>query len=869
MNTQRCNAFEFGMRIAALACIGLLLALLPDWNHPAMAQASSSVSLTPSSYGFGSVAVGGSGTTSFTVHNGLLADIDLGNAQTSAPFSAISSCGRLAPGASCTIQVNFVPTASGNFSGTLSIVWSQNDLPPPPPGEPAPGGTLTSSLSGTATSSTSPPTPPPALVATPDSATTAQGVPVVINVLANDSGGTLPLTVISVTTPVHGTATTNGSTVTYTPNAGYSGADSFGYTIRDSSGQTASSTVSVTVTPSTVPTPPPALVATPDSATTAQGVPVVINVLANDSGGTLPLTVISVTTPVHGTATTNGSTVTYTPNAGYSGADSFGYTIRDSSGQTASAGVSVTITPVTTTPPALIVTPDSVTVVQGSSVTINVLANVSGGTPPLSVVSVTSPAHGTATTNGSTVTYTPNAGYSGTDSFSYTIQDSSGQTASTSISVTVKSSQKLLEDAANTPNAGAIARTINSICSNQASSTRFRQDCNTLINSVNDNAIAVGSALDQITPSAAGDAPAISQTNVQTQMVNIRARLFDLRSGISGANFDQLRINRGSLQHGGWSLSGQDLRHLLASLGGGGPSAELNNDFGPFGIFASGTVNLGSGDSSTNQAGFDFRTFALTVGTDYRFTDQFVLGSALSYVANDNDIDSNGGQLDTHGYSLTLYGTYFYDDRIYLDGMIDYGWNDYDQQRNVAYQLPDADIQQRFGSNYGGQQFFADLGVGYQFHRDQWTFNPEIRLSYLNLQVDSYQEHADADGPGSAWAVAIDEQKLQSLTSRLGGKINYLIDQPWGALQPQVEFNWLHEFKDNANSITGHFVEGATGPDSLFYLLTDTPTQNYFELGLGLSARFNKGPNFLIQYRTLLNYDVQQNAITAQLRWEF
>ncbi len=201
--------------------------------------------------------------------------------------------------------------------------------------------------------------------------------------------------------------------------------------------------------------------------------------------------------------------------------------------------------------------------------------------------------------------------------------------------------------------------------------------------------------------------------------------------------------------------------------------------------------------------------------------------------------------------------------------MIDYGWNDYDQQRNVAYQLPDADIQQRFGSNYGGQQFFADLGVGYQFHRDQWTFNPEIRLSYLNLQVDSYQEHADADGPGSAWAVAIDEQKLQSLTSRLGGKINYLIDQPWGALQPQVEFNWLHEFKDNANSITGHFVEGATGPDSLFYLLTDTPTQNYFELGLGLSARFNKGPNFLIQYRTLLNYDVQQNAITAQLRWEF
>ncbi|MDS4022033.1 MAG: autotransporter outer membrane beta-barrel domain-containing protein, partial [Candidatus Competibacter sp.] len=452
-------------------------------------------------------------------------------------------------------------------------------------------------------------------------------------------------------------------------------------------------------------------------------------------------------------------------------------------------------------------------------------------------------------------------------------RDAAGQTASATVAVTVtpskKDPQQLLEDAANTPNAAAVGGTIGGLCGNGAGSADFLRDCNALVGAASSSDPAVGPALDQITPGAAGTAPRISQTNVQTQMLNVRSRLSALRSGVSGVDLDRLKIDRGNIQRGGWSLSGQDLRHLLASVGGGGPSAEVKNDFGPFGIFASGTVNLGNSDGTVNQAGFDFKTFALTVGVDYRFTDQLALGSALSYVTNDNSIDGNGGYLDTHGYSLTLYGTYFHTDSFYIDGMIDYGWNDYDQQRNVVYQLPNSDVRQRFGSQYGGQQFFVDLGAGYQFSRGQWTFGPEVRLSYLDLQVDSYREHAGASGPGSAWAVAIDEQNLQSLVSRVGGRVNYLIEQPWGVLQPQAELSWLHEFKDNTPLVAGQFVEGATGPDNLFYLLTDPLDQNYFELGLGLSARFNKGPAFLIQYRTLLDYDVRQNAITAQLRWEF
>ena len=53
------------------------------------------------------------------------------------------------------------------------------------------------------------------------------------------------------------------------------------------------------------------------------------------------------------------------------------------------------------------------------------------------ITAVTSPANGTVTQNGSVVTYTPNSGFSGSDSFSYTLQDANSATATASVSVTV------------------------------------------------------------------------------------------------------------------------------------------------------------------------------------------------------------------------------------------------------------------------------------------------------------------------------------------------------------------------------------------------------------------------------------------------
>jgi hypothetical protein len=86
-------------------------------------------------------------------------------------------------------------------------------------------------------------------VAVDDSAVTEVDHPVTINVIANDSDPEGdPLSLKSVGWPSHGRRQYNGNgTITYTPEAGFVGVDTFTYVLRDGNGGLAQGTVTVTV----------------------------------------------------------------------------------------------------------------------------------------------------------------------------------------------------------------------------------------------------------------------------------------------------------------------------------------------------------------------------------------------------------------------------------------------------------------------------------------------------------------------------------------------------------------------------------------------------------------------------------------------
>jgi len=200
--------------------------------------------------------------------------------------------------------------------------------------------------------------------------------------------------------------------------------------------------------PPPVNTPP---VAVNDSLTTDQDVSVTFAgtmLLSNDSdadGDTLSISAID-STSANGAAVIDngGGNYTYSPLAGFSGTDTFGYTVTDGNGGFSSATVTMMVVGTTNTPP--VANNDSVTTDQDVPVTLmasTLLANDSDADgDALSILSIdtTSSNGGSITDNGdATFTYTPAAGFSGTDSFTYSITDANGGTDNATVTVTVNS----------------------------------------------------------------------------------------------------------------------------------------------------------------------------------------------------------------------------------------------------------------------------------------------------------------------------------------------------------------------------------------------------------------------------------------------
>lgn len=252
---------------------------------------------------------------------------------------------------------------------------------------------------------------------------------VVIAVLANDTDPDADgLTVASVGTPAKGTASTDGTTVSYTPDDDFCAqdptdfTDTFGYEVTDG---TATVPASITVTVLCPNTPP---VAGDVTVTVDEDVTTTIDVLAEASdlnADPLLVHVGSVSDPVHGTATIlpDQSAISYTPDPDYHGIDSFTFAVTDGMDPSNVATVHITVANINDPPVAVDdILPDTS---EGVAVQHDVVANdTDADGDVLQVFTVSDPPHGAALKVSPTeVRYTPAAGWCGVDGFTYVVTD--------------------------------------------------------------------------------------------------------------------------------------------------------------------------------------------------------------------------------------------------------------------------------------------------------------------------------------------------------------------------------------------------------------------------------------------------------------
>ncbi len=264
--------------------------------------------------------------------------------------------------------------------------------------------------------------------------TTDENTPVNGAIIATDADGDTLSYVLS-GSPANGTVILNTvtGTYTYTPNSGYSGSDSFVVTVSDGNGGTDTITVNVGINNGN-----DAPVANNDTATTDESTAVTIAVRGNDTDADGDaLTVTGVTQGANGSVVIDAVTGNpiYTPNSGFSGTDSFTYTVSDGNGGTASATVTVTVNAAVNTAP---VGPDTNETVAEDGVLNSSVSATDADGDALTYTLGTGPAHGALTFNpDGTYSYTPGANYNGSDSFTVTVSDGRGGTDTITVNINV------------------------------------------------------------------------------------------------------------------------------------------------------------------------------------------------------------------------------------------------------------------------------------------------------------------------------------------------------------------------------------------------------------------------------------------------
>ncbi len=424
----------------------------------------------------------------------------------------------------------------------------------------------------------------------------------------------------------------------------------------------------------------------------------------------------------------------------------------------------------------------------------------------------------------------------------------------------------LSSEAPVTPPQSAIGAVIEDICPQGViTSTDFQARCDELVDGVLGVVSGEGSgtdlegARDGLQAMAPEEAAVVGTTQVDAasaQIDNIGARIANVRSGATGAT--AYAAPRGGLLHGA----------------AGDPARS------PWGLFATGIYSRADRDATLRESGFEADDVGVTAGIDYNFADEVLLGVAFGYRNSDADIDRNGGTLDTDSYSAFLYWSLYPDEFWFVDAMFGYTQNDHDQQRTVAYQIFAANgagggvaqnvtVNQRALSETESDELSGSLTVGRNVYLGNWTLAPRARVDYADTGIDGYAERMSNPGAaGSGLGLAVDSQDFESLMTTLGATLGTQAETAFGTLYPQVLAEYVHEFKNSGEPLTGRFLADPTR--RTFHLLRDGPDRNFFNVGASLTAAFSDTASGYVRYQGLFGYeDLSIHGVEVGVRIAF
>jgi fibronectin-binding autotransporter adhesin len=350
--------------------------------------------------------------------------------------------------------------------------------------------------------------------------------------------------------------------------------------------------------------------------------------------------------------------------------------------------------------------------------------------------------------------------------------------------------------------------------------------------------------LHQISPDSLSAFYEISFSNANIQRLNLESRMDDLHSGSNGFS-SNMKVNGATVntddRTGG---DGKTSKAVVEPALQPGPGNR-------WGVWITGFGDFVSVDGDSNANGYNFTTGGVSLGIDYRLTDELVIGVMGEYShtwtslkpSGSNDVNSGRGGLyatwSRHGF--------------YLNGAIYGGFNSYNSNR--------PGLQGSATGSTEGSELSTFISGGYDFHFGLLTVGPIAALQYTYSHIDGFSEN------GSLAPMQIQSGSANSLRSDIGFRLFYQWLLGKVIVEPSVKVAWEHEYLYSALPITAGFA-GIPGPSATF----TGPAEGHDSAIISAGVSVLWTPTLT----TYLNYDGQlgrgnysSNAVTGGVRISF
>jgi uncharacterized protein with beta-barrel porin domain len=252
-----------------------------------------------------------------------------------------------------------------------------------------------------------------------------------------------------------------------------------------------------------------------------------------------------------------------------------------------------------------------------------------------------------------------------------------------------------------------------------------------------------------------------------------------------------------------------------------------------------GVYLLGLGDylrqnRSDTQSEFKLRSTALSVGADYRLSDEWVFGANAGGSSARIDFDETLSEQKSRGGQVTAYTNWSITPSAYVSATVSYEATRYALQRDdglggVAEARP------------GGRGLGLSLSAGHDMNFGAWSVGPYVRIDSVTSRVEAFEES------GSTEAISVSRQTVRSTSYNLGAQVQTSVPVSWGLVLPYVRLEATHRTQRTRDAASASLVNGNT---TVLIPNTADTSAGYGNVALGLSSVHQGGMSWYVDYET-------------------